>query len=125
MSSGGTDQALSFHSSLAQTDTPPSPLLLEVPLMPRRRLILALHNRQPCGQLRRVFEGVPEPLIYLPFWSALGVIHPEIPFVLPTSVPLWNGGRAQPDYIERVRALVDAGESRILDGGSTSPILNE
>ena len=77
------------------------------------RLILALHNHQPVGNFDGVFEAAYRES-YLPFLEVLEN-YPEIPFVLHTSGPLleWLVER-HPEYIARVRALVEAGRVEIL-----------
>ncbi len=90
--------------------------------MPVVRLILALHNHQPVGNFDGVFEAAYRDS-YLPFLEVLEG-YPEIPFVLHTSGPLveWLVEH-RPEYIERVRALVEAGRVEILGGGFYEPIL--
>jgi alpha-amylase/alpha-mannosidase (GH57 family) len=90
--------------------------------MPGVRLILALHDHQPVGNFDGVFEASYRES-YLPFLEVLEG-YPEIPFVLHTSGPLleWMVER-RPEYISRVRALVEAGRVEILGGGFFEPIL--
>ena len=86
------------------------------------RLILALHNHQPVGNFDGVFEAAYRDS-YLPFLDVLEG-YPEIPFVLHTSGPLLEWlVEQQPEYIARVRALVEAGRVEILGGGFYEPIL--
>ncbi|SIO14326.1 alpha-amylase [Singulisphaera sp. GP187] len=86
------------------------------------RLILALHNHQPVGNFDGVFEGAYRDS-YLPFLDVLEG-YPEIPFALHTSGPLleWLAER-KPEYIARVRALVETGRVEILGGGFYEPIM--
>jgi 4-alpha-glucanotransferase len=86
------------------------------------RLILALHNHQPVGNFDGVFEEAYHTS-YRPFLDVLER-YPEIPFALHTSGPLleWLVER-HPEYIARVRALVEAGRVEILGGGFFEPIL--
>ncbi len=86
------------------------------------RLILALHDHQPVGNFDGVFEAAYRDS-YLPFLEVLES-YPQIPFVLHTSGPLleWLVER-RPEYIQRVRALVEAGRVEILGGGFFEPIL--
>ena len=86
------------------------------------RLILALHDHQPVGNFDGVFEASYRDS-YLPFLEVLEG-YPEIPFVLHTSGPLleWLVER-RPEYIARVRVLVEAGRVEILGGGFFEPIL--
>jgi alpha-amylase len=90
--------------------------------MPQVRLILALHDHQPVGNFDGVFEAAYRDS-YLPFLEVLEG-YPEIPFVLHTSGPLLEWlVENRPEYIERVRALVEAGRVEILGGGFYEPIL--
>ena len=84
--------------------------------MSQVRLILALHNHQPVGNFDGVFEEAYRTG-YLPFLDVLEG-YPEIPFVLHTSGPLleWLVER-RPEYIERLRRMVEAGRVEILGGG--------
>ncbi len=86
------------------------------------RLILALHNHQPVGNFDGVFEESYRDS-YLPFLEVMED-YPELPFVLHTSGPLleWLVER-KPDYIARLRAMVEAGRVEILGGGFFEPIL--
>ena len=90
--------------------------------MPGVRLILALHNHQPVGNFDGVFEAAYRDS-YLPFLEVMED-YPDLPFVLHTSGPLleWLVER-QPDYIRRLRRMVDAGRVEILGGGFFEPIL--
>ena len=89
---------------------------------PGVRLIFALHNHQPVGN----FDGVFEAAYLSSYEPFLGVMesYPEIPFVLHTSGPLmeWLAER-KPDYIRRVRTLVETGRVEILGGPFYEPIL--
>jgi hypothetical protein len=86
------------------------------------RLIFALHNHQPVGNFEGVFESAYRDS-YLPFLDVLES-YPEIPFVLHTSGPLleWLAER-RPEYIARVRALVERGRVEILGGAYHEPIM--
>lgn len=90
--------------------------------MSKLRLVLALHNHQPVGNFDGVFESSYRDA-YLPFLEVMER-HPEIPFALHTSGPLleWLVDH-RPDYIARVRAMVDAGRVEILGGGYYEPIM--
>src|SRR5271166_1981767 len=90
--------------------------------MPHVRLILALHDHQPVGNFDGVFDEAYRTS-YLPFLDVLEN-YPEIPFVLHTSGPLleWLVDR-HPEYIARVKVLVEAGRVEILGGGFFEPIL--
>jgi len=90
--------------------------------MSQVRLILAVHNHQPVGNFEGVFEDAFRTS-YHPFLEVLES-YPEIPFVLHTSGPLleWLVDR-HPEYIGRLKALVEAGRVEILGGGFFEPIL--
>jgi alpha-amylase len=86
------------------------------------RLILALHDHQPVGNFDGVFEAAYRDG-YLPFLEVLED-YPEIPFALHTSGPLMEWlAENRPEYVDRVRALVEAGRVEILGGGYYEPIL--
>lgn len=86
------------------------------------RLILTLHNHQPVGNFESVFEAAYRDG-YRPFLDVLEDF-PELPFVLHTSGPLLEWLVAsRPDYIGRLRALVEAGRVEVLGGPSQEPIL--
>ena len=90
--------------------------------MPQIRLVLALHNHQPVGNFDGVFEAAYRDS-YLPFLEVLER-YPGIPFALHTSGPLmeWLVDR-KPEYVARVRNLVELGRVEILGGGFYEPIL--
>lgn len=86
------------------------------------RLILALHNHQPIGNFDGVFEAAYRDS-YLPFLDVMDS-YPDLPFALHTSGPLLEWlVEHQPDYIRRVRRLVESGRVEILGGGFFEPIL--
>ena len=86
------------------------------------RLILALHNHQPVGNFDGVFAASYRDG-YLPFLEVMES-YPTIPFALHTSGPLLEWlVETHPDYVARVRALVEAGRVEILGGGYFEPIL--
>lgn len=90
--------------------------------MPGVRLILALHDHQPVGNFDGVFAAAYRES-YLPFIEVLEG-YPEIPFVLHTSGPLLEWlVENRPEYVGRVRALVEAGRVEILGGGFYEPIM--
>jgi 4-alpha-glucanotransferase len=90
--------------------------------MSQVRLILALHNHQPVGNFDGVFEEAYRTS-YRPFLDVLAS-YPEIPFALHTSGPLleWLVEK-HPEYIARLRALVESGRVEVLGGGFFEPIL--
>lgn len=86
------------------------------------RLILTLHNHQPVGNFDGVFEGAFQDS-YVPF---LDVIEdfPELPVVLHFSGSLLDWlAKHHPEYITRVRELVQRGQVELLGGPYYEPIL--
>ena len=91
-------------------------------MAPKAYLCLALHNHQPIGNFDGVFEQAYQDS-YLPF---LEVFEPyeAIRISLHTSGPLmmWLAEN-HPEYLTRLRYLVDAGRVEILGGPQYEPIL--
>lgn len=85
-------------------------------------LCLVLHNHQPIGNFDGVFEQAYQDS-YLPF---LDVFEPyeQLQISLHTSGPLmmWLAER-HPEYLDRVRMLVDVGRIEIVGGPQYEPIL--
>lgn len=92
-------------------------------MTPHVHLCLVLHNHQPIGNFDGIFEQAYEDS-YLPF---LDVFEPyeRLRISLHTSGPLmlWMAGR-HPEYVERLRALVEAGRVEIIGGPQYEPILS-
>lgn len=89
---------------------------------PRLRLVLALHNHQPIGNFGGVFEAAFQDS-YAPFLAVLEQ-YPDIPIALHTSGSLLEWlVESHPEYIDRVRLLVDRGQIEILGGPFYEPIL--
>lgn len=88
----------------------------------RIRLVLALHNHQPIGNFGGVFEAAYQDS-YAPFLAVLND-YPSIPVTLHTSGSLLEWlVEAHPEYIDRVRSLVERGQLEILGGPFYEPIL--
>ena len=85
-------------------------------------LCLVLHNHQPIGNFDGVFEQSYQDS-YLPF---LDVFEPyeQLRISLHTSGPLmmWLAER-HPEYLDRIRMLVDVGRVEIIGGPQYEPIL--
>ena len=85
-------------------------------------LCLVLHNHQPIGNFDGVFEEAYQDS-YLPF---LEVFEPydQLQISLHTSGPLmlWLAER-HPEYLDRVRMLVEAGRIEIVGGPQYEPIM--
>jgi 4-alpha-glucanotransferase len=91
-------------------------------MTPNVYLCLVLHNHQPIGNFDGVFEQAYQDS-YLPF---LDVFEPfeRLAISLHTSGPLmmWLAER-HPEYLDRVRLLVDAGRIEIVGGPQYEPIM--
>jgi alpha-amylase len=86
------------------------------------RFVFALHNHQPVGNFDGVFEQAYRDS-YGPFLDLLEQ-YPEVPLSLHTSGCLmeWLVER-RPDYLDRLRRLVERGQIEIMGGGFYEPIL--
>lgn len=88
----------------------------------RIRLALVLHNHQPIGNFGGVFEAAYRES-YLPFLEVLSD-YPSIPVTLHTSGSLMEWlAESKPEYIDRLRSLVERGQVEILGGPYYEPIL--
>jgi hypothetical protein len=83
---------------------------------------LAIHNHQPVGNFDHIFDEAYK-LAYLPMLEALER-HPRVQLALHYSGPLrdWLVNN-HPDFIARVRALVQRGQVEIMGGGYYEPVL--
>ena len=89
---------------------------------PRISLALAIHNHQPVGNFGWVFAEVFDQA-YEPMVEALER-HPDVRLSLHYTGPLLEWLRAErPEFIERLRALVDRDQVEILGGGYYEPVL--
>jgi 4-alpha-glucanotransferase len=86
------------------------------------RFVFCLHNHQPVGNLPEVFEEAYRNA-YLPMLETIERF-PSVKVVLHNSGPLleWYEEHA-PDYIDRVRSLVERGQMEVLGGAFYEPIL--
>ena len=92
------------------------------PLSPRVSLALVIHNHQPVGNFGWVIARNNE-LAYEPMVAALER-HPAIRVALHYTGPLLQWLRAErPEFLARLRALVDHGQVEILGGGFYEPVL--
>jgi alpha-amylase len=88
----------------------------------RITLGLTLHNHQPVGNFGWVIAEVYEKA-YLPMLDAIDR-HPSIRLGLHYSGPLLDWLRAErPEFLVRLRALVERGQVEILGGGLYEPVL--
>jgi hypothetical protein len=89
---------------------------------PRISLALAIHNHQPVGNFGWVYAEVFERA-YEPMVAALER-HPTIRLALHYTGPLLEWLQAErPEFIERLRVLIDREQVEILGGGLFEPIL--
>jgi hypothetical protein len=88
----------------------------------RISLALTLHNHQPVGNFGWVFDEIYEKA-YLPMIEALER-HPKVRLSLHYTGPLleWFAA-AHPEFLQRVRTLVERGQVEIVGGGLYEPIL--
>lgn len=89
---------------------------------PRFSVVLMLHAHQPAGNFESVFEECYQNC-YLAFLSLIEK-HPKIRVALHYSGPLllWIE-KKHPEYFERLRNLVTAGQVELIGGGFYEPIL--
>ncbi len=91
-------------------------------MAPRISLALALHNHQPVGNFGWVFAEVYDSA-YLPMLDALDR-HPGVRLALHYSGPLLDWLQAErPDFVVRLRTLVERGQVELLGGGYYEPVL--
>jgi len=89
---------------------------------PRISLALALHNHQPVGNFGWVIAEAYERA-YAPLLGALDR-HPGVRLALHYSGPLLDWIRAErPEFLARLRSLVDRGQVELLGGGYYEPVL--
>ena len=85
-------------------------------MAPRISLALAIHNHQPVGNFGWVFDEVYGQA-YLPMLEALER-HPGVRLSLHYTGPLLEGlASERPDFLARLRALVDRDQVEVLGGG--------
>jgi 4-alpha-glucanotransferase len=86
------------------------------------RFVFAVHNHQPVGNFGHVFEAAYNDA-YRPFLDLIEQ-YPDIPLTLHTSGPLMEWlVENRPDYVSRLRRLVQRDQVEILGGGFYEPIL--
>ena len=91
-------------------------------MKPQAYLCLVLHNHQPIGNFDGVFEQAYQDS-YLPFLDVFEGYEP-LKISLHTSGPLmiWMAER-HPEYLDRLRMLVELGQIEIVGGPQYQPIL--
>ncbi|MFH1861179.1 MAG: alpha-amylase/4-alpha-glucanotransferase domain-containing protein, partial [bacterium] len=84
--------------------------------------ILGIHNHQPVGNFDHVFEDAYRKS-YLPFLEVLER-HPQIRLMYHTTGPLLDWLELHhPDFLDRVRSLVESNQMEVMTGGYYEPIL--
>ena len=84
---------------------------------------LALHNHQPIGNFDSVFAEA-YAMSYLPMLEALER-HPNVRVSLHNTGPLVEWLRQhRPDYLTRVKTLVDRGQLEVISGAYYEPIIS-
>ncbi len=91
-------------------------------MAPRISLALGVHNHQPVGNFGWVLAEVYEQA-YRPMVEALER-HPGVRMSLHYTGPLLDWlRRERPDFVARLRALVDRGQVELMGGGYYEPVL--
>lgn len=85
-------------------------------------LLFGVHNHQPVGNFPQVFEEGYEKA-YLPFIEVLEK-HPKVKVSLHYSGSLWEWIESEhPDFLKRIKDLLEKGQIEILGGGFYEPLL--
>jgi len=85
-------------------------------------LLLLIHSHQPVGNFENVFEGAYQKS-YLPFIEVLAK-HPAVRVGMHYSGSLLEWMEVKhPEFFERLRGLVAAGQVEMVGGGFYEPIL--
>ena len=91
--------------------------------MKRINFIFGIHNHQPIGNFDFVFQDAYEKS-YLPFLNVLEKF-PSIKMAIHfTGILLEWLKRNQPDFIKKIKNLVDQGQLEVMTGGYYEPILS-
>jgi len=86
------------------------------------KLVFGVHDHQPVGNFGWVIEEIYNKS-YLPFLE-VAERHPGFRFCLHVTGPLFEWiDENRPEWLDRVRVLVEAGRVEILGGGYYEPIL--
>ncbi|MCD6309682.1 MAG: DUF1925 domain-containing protein, partial [Candidatus Eremiobacteraeota bacterium] len=85
-------------------------------------LTLGIHNHQPVGNFPHIFDMAYEKS-YLPFVELL-MDYPEIKVSLHYTGPLWDYFfEKHPEFIDRLKILIDRGQVEMMSGAYYEPIL--
>jgi len=86
------------------------------------KLVFGVHDHQPVGNFGWVIEEIYNKS-YAPFLDVVER-HPDFRFCLHVTGPLFEWiDEQRPEWLDRVRALVEAGRVELLGGGYYEPIL--
>lgn len=89
--------------------------------MKKIKFLITLHNHQPCGNFGWVFEEAYNKA-YKPFIDTLEK-YPKVKVMMHYSGSLLEWfDKSRPDFIPRVKRLVDKGQVTLLTGGFYEPI---
>lgn len=87
-----------------------------------KKLLFGIHNHQPVGNFLHVLEHAYETS-YRPFVEIL-YEYPEFKFAMHTTGPLWEFFENEhPEFIERLREMVDRGQVELVVSGFYEPVL--
>ncbi len=87
-----------------------------------KRLLLGVHNHQPVGNFKHVFDHSFERS-YKPFLDIL-YEYPHFKFTMHTTGPLWEYFESEhPEYIELIREMVSRGQLELVVSGYYEPVL--
>ena len=90
--------------------------------MKKINFLFGIHCHQPIGNLPHVFEDAYRTS-YLPFIKVIEK-HPKIKFTFHYSGILYEWFKENhPDFIDKLRALVERGQAEVMTGGFYEPIL--
>jgi len=91
--------------------------------MNKVKLIFGIHNHQPVGNFKWVFEKGYD-IAYKPFMDVM-LKHKKIKWNMHCSGILWDFFiKEHPSYLKNVRKLISIGNLEILSGGYYEPILS-
>lgn len=91
--------------------------------MSQVRFLFGVHNHQPVGNFEYVLENTYN-YSYKPFIDLL-YLYPQVKFSLHCSGILWDYFiEKHPDFIDKIKEMVERGQIEIVSGGYYEPILS-
>lgn len=91
--------------------------------MKKIKFVLGIHNHQPVGNFKWVFEKGYD-IAYKPFLDVM-LKHKNIKWNLHSSGMLWEFMLEEhPEYIKNIKSLISKGNLEIISGGYYEPILS-